>query len=507
MAIGIGPWIAPTLALICLILFSVFRLHANLKPIALIVSAGSIGGILATGFGFSYPSLYFLQPDLYNELLQNPLYFSASMMGLALAAGGFGAALANIFEHKLLVEEQLSFPIGQLVYKMISIGTHLKKAYQLLIGFVVTTLFCAIQDGFLFLKGIVPKQIALFNSFQWHFFTIPRLTFDLWPMAWAIGFIAGHMITIPLAVGAITHIILVKPLHATWFSFLKEVEFSFAFCSGMVLYGAVASFFGLPRLLEQLWRSWRFEQPNRKIFSYSTMDFLELILSICIAIIFLRFYDFSFASLCFLLFFTALFTYQIMVIAGKIGLAPLGRFATFVMVPAMFLFKLSLKQTVIVATFVEVCGGVAADILFGRKTARMAAIDATTIKRYQYLGLLTSAVAVGGVFWFITTTIPLGSDQLFAYKAQSRQLLIDAKQFDYYVLALGGLFSFCLQYMKVNPILVLGGLLMPINLSMALIFGGILSFVVKEKEEWEPFWSGVFAANSLWMVVRTVIGI
>ncbi len=222
--------------------------------------------------------------------------------------------------------------------------------------------------------------------------------------------------------------------------------------------------------------------------------------------LFLRYFQFSFASILFLYVASFACVYQIAIIAGKIGLAPLGRFATFVMVPAMLFFQLNLIQIVFVATFVEICGGVAADILFGRKMARLGNIDRRTIALYQYAGLIVSSLVVGIVFWFLIHQFQLGSPELFAYKAKTRQLLIHAHQFNYLVLLLGAVFSFCLKYVKVNPTLVLGGLLMPINISLGLIFGGFLTFLVADREEWDPFWSGVFASNSIWMLIRAIVG-
>ncbi len=113
------------------------------------------------------------------------------------------------------------------------------------------------------------------------------------------------------------------------------------------------------------------------------------------------------------------YTYQIVTIAEKIGLVLLGRFATFVMVTAMFLFNLDMVQLVFIATFVEICGGVATDILFGRKVARLSAIDHAQIKRYQYLGLVTSEFSVGLIFWLLINRLPLGSPELFEERTQA----------------------------------------------------------------------------------------
>jgi hypothetical protein len=175
------------------------------------------------------------------------------------------------------------------------------------------------------------------------------------------------------------------------------------------------------------------------------------------------------------------------------------------MVPAMLLVGLDSVQLIIIATFVEVCGGVAADALFGHKIAHELRIAPDTLKRYQYLGAFVSSIAAGIIFWLLITHFGLGTEQLFAQKAQARALLINARTFDWWVLALGGLFGLFIKQIKLNPALVLSGILMPFNLSIGLIAGGLLTLLSKDPEEWFPLWSGVFAANSVWMLVRTIL--
>ena len=121
------------------------------------------------------------------------------------------------------------------------------------------------------------------------------------------------------------------------------------------------------------------------------------------------------------------------------------------------------------------------------------------------MGLLISSACVGVVFWLLVRHFGLGSAQLFAYRAQSRQLLIHAKHFNYGVLAIGACFGFLLKRFKCNPMLVLGGLLMPINITLGLVVGGLFALLPKDREEWYPFWSGVFAGNSIWMLIRTIL--
>jgi hypothetical protein len=135
----------------------------------------------------------------------------------------------------------------------------------------------------------------------------------------------------------------------------------------------------------------------------------------------------------------------------------------------------------------------------------LAGIQSKVMMRYQYLGILVSSLTVGIVFWLLINHFHLGSPELFAQKAQGRQLLIGAKQFDIYVLFLGIAFGWILSKIKINPTLVFGGLLMPMNISLGLIVGGFLTRFTKDRTEWEPFWSGVFASNSIWMLLKAII--
>ena len=98
IATPIGPWIDPTIALLTLLMLTLLRTQATSKTIALVTVAGSIGGIMATGIGFSFPTLYFLDPDYFNHLLASPGPFITLLASLSFAAGGFGLIIADLFE-------------------------------------------------------------------------------------------------------------------------------------------------------------------------------------------------------------------------------------------------------------------------------------------------------------------------------------------------------------------------------------------------------------------------
>jgi len=517
MAIPIGPWIAPTLTLMGMLFFSLFSMPKTKKitQIILATCAGSVGGILANAMAFYFPTFYFLDKSLFNVWMAYPFAFSLMLSVLGFVSGWFGIWVANLLEHKFLVQEKLAFPIGQLVHKTVIAQGQVRKAFELVVGFLSTTVFCFFQDGLFGFRGVIPKSVSLLSSQFIGVVKIPAVKLDIWPMLWALGFVTGHVIAFPIAVGVIAKVLLVGPLNRLVFAQVPSLQFVLTFSSGMVLFGAVAGFISTPK---SLWKAAK--NIVRSVFNKSNKTrtsgqesicyarFIEFFLLAVPMILFLTYFRFSFIAQVYLVSFTFICAYQIANIAGKIGLAFMGRFATFVMVPALFLFSLNFLQIAILVTFVGICGGVATDILFGRKLALLANIPIKKIKIYQYLGLAVSCLCIGLVFWLLISHFGLGSDVLFAYRAQNRWLLIrtlrNAKSFNCYVLFLGFIFGYVLKKMKVSPMLVLGGLFMPVNISLGLVLGGLGAMLTKKKEEWFPFWSGVYASNSIWMLIRAM---
>jgi hypothetical protein len=524
MATPIGPWIAPTLVIFSLMLIKIInkKLLSSHNQI-LQVTGSSVGGILATALGFSLPTLYFLDPILFKSWLQYPLFFSCIITFLSLSAGLFAFWVANIFEDKFIIQQNLNFPIGQMVYKMICAQNQFKKAKQLIVGFISTIFFCIFQEKLFGFKNIISKSITITKPISYYFLKIPEIRFDLFPTYWAIGFITGEIIAFPLLAGALSKVFIVDVINNQFFQHVTNTSFMLAFCSGLVLSGAIFGFFDMPKNLWNIIKNINSKTPSFKLNSWvlpiptfkkenikSFVNFLNqyqiifLFIVLLINFLFLDFFNFSMMLQSYLMIFTFICTYQIVAIAGKIGLAQLGRFATFVMVPAMFIFNLDFIQLTIIATYVEICGGVATDILFGRKIGQLSEMSKTKLKQYQLLGIIITSLIVGFIFWLLISNLTLGSSELFAQRAQARALLINAVSFDRYVLIIGFIFGLILKKIKVNPMLTLGGLLMPFNISLGLIAGGLSSKLLKDKEKWEPFWSGVFASHSIWMIVQAI---
>ncbi len=520
MATPIGPWIGPTLVLMGGLLFRIFGLHRQQTGLSLVVVGASIGGILATAFGFSFPALYFADKEGFNALMANPVQFSLFVSICAAVSGWFGIWVASLEQKPLLEKQALPFPIGQLLYKMIYIQNQARKGFELLMGFIVTILYGIAQVGIAGFRSIIPTTLKVSSACQYGVFAVPgiSLTLDIMPMLLAIGFITGHLIAVPLLVGALGKILLVDPINRLFFSAVSSQDFMLAFCSGLVFSGTISSFMKLPKMITQGIKKVRGGSfyphstslhvgpvDNGMFQSLSVSTLLEGALCITALSAFFFYCGIPVLAQLFVISMAGICIYQVSVIAGEVGLAPLGRFATFVMVPAMLLFSIDYRAIVVIATFVEASSGVAADVLFGRKIGMLANISQTRVRLFQYLGLILSCVVIGIVFWILIQALGLGSPALCAYKAQSRQLLIQVNSFNYTVLCIGLLAGYGLSFTKINPALVLGGLLMQLPTSLGLIAGGFLAKAFSDPEQWHPLWSGVFAANSIWMLISALM--
>jgi hypothetical protein len=203
---------------------------------------------------------------------------------------------------------------------------------------------------------------------------------------------------------------------------------------------------------------------------------------------------------------TGVYAYQIVLMMGRVGLAPLGRFATFVMVPGLLCFSYSAFQATCVAAFAEIACGVAACVASG---LRVAHCEGKEIERkiyiYQSIGLLISALLVGVFLHLFVMRWGLGTAPLIAHRAQARALLVRAHEMHIPGLFLGALIGLLLHQFHCNSTLVLTGIFMPLDGALLLIAGGLISSLDKRSEQHVPFWSGIFTTSSLWTMLRALL--
>lgn len=528
MATMIGPWIAPTLVLIAGFILKAKSTHQKNQLLVLVQTVGSVGGIVATAVGFTIPTLYFLDQPLFNNWLNSPLSFCIFIAIICISAGGLGIWLARTFANKMICKANLSFPVSQLIHKTITSQSQSKQLKSMLSGFFLTGFFCFLRDGFSFgkilqIKKLIPNKDIFFLSSIFG----KELHVTLMPMYWAIGFIAGTSITMPLLIGMLSKYIILYPLnnHAYYLPFklfptLSISSFTMAFCSGLVLSEVISGFLNYPNIILNSIKSYSgykyfhqfkstknfiqqlFEKINcpQKLFA-KLLPNIEVILVLTITTILLSYYNFSLLTQIFMIILTIIATYQISYLGGQIGLVQFGRFATFVMIPTILLFKLDSFQIVLLCVFVGICSATATDLLFDYKVGQLCNITFQRIHRYQWLGLIITSLSLGLILWLLFTNLQLGTAELFAQRGKSRALLIQSINLNWVVVFFGFLYGLILKKLKISPTMAFGGILMPNGLTIGLVTGALASLLTKNRKDHFPFFSGIFSGESIWLIV------
>jgi len=521
MATPVGPWIEPIVALFMLLLVrgvSLFskRIEAaqGTRVACLVTVSAGVGGAVATAFGFSFPTLYFLDKALFNSWMASPYYVAFFAFGITIACGLLAFFLVNYLEEKTLNDPAMPFPIGQMVGRVLSAAQEIRHSVMLVIGFVSTFIFSIVQ----WIWQLIPQTMTIFSGASISLFRLPVLAVqtNLVLIFLAIGFIAGSLLVVPLIVGIFSKILLLEPLQKLFFPQMLFKTFLIAFAGGIMLQEALLSLLKLPplvlggaRWVIAWWKRDRItaqgDATTIESVKAGIRSFWWVILIFGVGVAYFSYYCFSIPSQFYLYLFTIVCVQQALVIGGKAGMAPMGRYATFVMLPGLLLFQYSYTQAMMVSLFVWLVGMLTVDLFFGRVAGRMVKIDRRSIITFQAIGLVLSALLVGPICWLLINTFGLDSPELCAQRAQARALLVTAWQFDPIVLLMGAAFGFILQRLKINPILVFTGLVIAEQFSLLLIAGGALALLVRDRAEWEPFWSGVFAAGSLAMLIRIFV--
>jgi hypothetical protein len=519
IATMVGPWIAPTIVLICHILLAGMR-NGKKKTTTLvsIQAIGAGGGIIATGIGFAFPMLYFLDPATFKTLMANPWQFCLLLSLLCLLAGGLGLLLGNYLTTSLVDEQALPFPVSNLTTQIATTDSSSEQTGMLLGGIIGTGVLCTLRDGLWAFKGIIKKT----------YYAAPSLlgkeaAFSIWPILWAIGFSVGLPITIPLVIGMIAKYVIVLPLsqHALHlpFSLFKPLEpetFAIAFCSGLV---ACELILQIPGFIKKLFSR---KRASTKHDLHAKLQTLLLNLTSAIrswspvtigvssalligSMVFLHIYQFSIATQLLLLIFSGIAVLSICTIGGKIGMIPFGRYSTFIVVPLFLLFSLSPLQATIVCVFFNIAAAAASDLLFDIKSADLVGISRRKMYRYQWIGLIGSALCIGIVLWLLFSNLELGTEALFAQRSKAKALLLQSLNLDTTIVFLGICFGWVLKRFKINSTMVFGGLVMPNSVTLGLLIGSLGTLLVEKQERWAPLCAGILAADSLWVMATILL--
>lgn len=377
LATGLGPWIGPMIVMMVRLggSFSFKRLES--RTIALITITASFGGAIATGIGFSLPTLYFIDPALWASWMAAPLWFCALMAVLVLSAGILGIRIAKHAVPALL-HDATPFPVSAAVTSAIASSYGPLEA-----GIFGGGILCAMATGC--------------ANYFW--------ALGLSPVCWAAGFLAGTSIVMPMLVGMAGKYVVVAPL-GQCYPALSTLDVTFALCSGLLVSSFIKPFV---------------YHPMRSIVSLraTTLAVLRktdlwsgvLVAGLC------YYFNMSLAGVCFFAIILVPLLRHLGDLAAHTGLATYGRYMTIAMIPLMCIPGVSGVSVVIACTLIGIAGGVLVDSLFSYKIAQQCGIDEPTLRRAQYYGVAITAMSIGVLIWLLCTHFTLGVSPLIDRKS------------------------------------------------------------------------------------------
>lgn len=493
MSISVGPWISPVIILICNLLFFKFRIYnLNIEnkhvSLTMMQLSPSLGGIVCTAIGFTLPTLYFLDKSAFLDQLhhhQLQLFIGLGITTIFSCLWGF--CIASLFTNRMTSSNDYQLPIPKLYWNIIK---ELDTS--------VETFFL---KGFLSSLGILGiLKILIYNQ-------ILKPSIHIFPSMTTIGFAMGKRILSSLICGLCLKFIVIPKV---FFPQQPPSEIS------NILFLITASVICLDLLLsvilfaiKTLYKRFFYCQ-DEKPFKQSTLANLDIksnynatfgLLFLTTSIFFITYLTTKVYLLVTFSLITSLFTtYEIMKFSATIGLAPFGRFTTFVMVPAIILFSPNNTNLVNLCLFIAISGACAVNILFNVKLGQLQSIPVSKIYKHHIFSILMVSTLSVFAFWILLNNFELGSAQLFAQRGQSRAILVQAQNLDTMYVLFGAAILLFIKVFKLSEMMVVGALMMPLQLSSSMLLGAVLSIIVGKTSHTEFFFSGVFSGETIFML-------
>lgn len=531
IATMVGPWIAPTLVLMIGIILKLRKGSSKpslVQQTILIQAIAAGGGAIATGIGFALPALYFLDPATFTRWVNDHSHFYTIISLMCLSAGCFGILFGRLFSKKITENKSLPFPVSQFTYQAATSQTDIKREHLFLSGTISAIGISFLRDGLLRFQGIIPKEIHFFQQILGK-----ELSFSIWPTLWAIGYTTGISVTLPLLVGVASKYLILDPLnyHSTYLSFsifqpFSHITFATAFCAGLVLAEVSLGIISQIKKIKPFIHNYLVNLSSlvatiKKVFKPAPRDTsapshwkhlslaiatIEPLIALISFFFLFSYFEFSLIEQASFLAFAGIATYEICHIGCEIGLVQYGRFSVFVMIPMILLFRINFIQITAVCVFFNICAATASDFLFDSKTGSYCNMDKSKLHLAQWLGLLATSLTIGLILHLLFTQLELGSAQFFAHRGRSKALLITSLNFNYYVVGIGLVYGLVLKRFKISPTMTLGGIIMPNNITIGLVIGGVISYVTRKMQiDLLPFFSGIFASETLWIIMTLLL--
>lgn len=485
---SMGPWFGPIFVVVCMALVIPFISRKWFQEHAMVtIATGSIGGMVGLCLGMTIPAFYFLHKGEFLTWIMTPVWFAGVISLLVFCAGLLAFFITYLIKDHFIGDDQLPFPVAKLVYDIVSLEQYAPEHQLMWIGVGISTLWNSILFAFRF-----ALQAFIMNL-------------QIIPLLFSVGFMAGHLVTIPAIIGIINRLIALDILHAYFFEEIPSKEFLVMFCLGMLVVQILYSFFlfiswflhrnddvGTMRVLIRL--------KDRLLDNFFGGVVIVLLSSILLCALGVHVYELLFVFPVLIL-----IALNVARIVGVIGIIDINGFVWCVLLPLLYCSDISSLNVLLVATFVTLCLGMVIDLIFSYKLTRLAQISYSYVLRYQMIAFFVVVITSGIVMWYYAQAFTEQSLSLVASDAQDLDSLINFGVFNYKIFMSGMLSGLLVLFSRQSLLGVVGLTLMIPYHSMWLIIAGAISFLVVDRRKLYPLWFGVYAAHAFWMIVWAIL--
>lgn len=491
MSTQLGPWVAPIFVVVCMVLAMPLTSKNWFKKYVIVtIAAGSIGGMVGTCLGLTWPAFYFLHERAFELSIKSPLVFASSISLFIFCAGLPAFLTAYFFKNYLIVRRKLPFPMSKLIHDIVYIEDARSSQIMMAQGLLASSAW----NVLLFAQRVFLQQYLL--------------SLHMIPMLISIGFVAGRFSTVSLLIGMVSRRLSLYARNQYFIS-SPDKEFIVTFCSGVFLaliISQVVSYFMKNKGNEyQAFTLSGFVSTVMRLCN-SKYSFFMLVGCLVVPMMFLKAWSVSWMAQAYLFLVLLLISYYVCVIVAKIGVIDLSVFVWLILLPLSYLYSGNqLTSVVCVSVFSMLCIGLVVDLLFSYKLAELSNISYERILRYQILGFAVAMMSSGFIVWWYLHNFTLGSFDLLAQSAQEFNVMIQFGTYDHSVVIVGFVFGLIIRLIVPEPLVVVGAMLMPTSVTFWLVFAGAFSYFIKNSQRFYPFWFGVYASHALWMMILALI--
>lgn len=485
MTTELGSWIAPMFVVVCMALMMPFFDARWFKKHAVItIATSSVGGMVGTCLGLSFPSFYFLHKHLFLQWIAQPWMLLLIICSFVICAGAFAFMVAYLIKDIILARPTSRFPMVHLVHNVIFVET--QKMAQVLM--VIGIGFASMWNIFIAMThAVVSVFLAQINAI---------------PMLMSVGFVTGIVIAPAMLLGLFTRICIIDILQQNIVTTASTQMFLITFASGML----IAWF------LVFLYKMCNFQKIKHVLSIRVLMQAVSwqakygyMVGIFAIAMLLLSLWGVSSLAQWYVMAVLILLSWYVGLIIAEVGAIEVDNYVWFILLPLIYFSSISSLAIIAIAVFTTLCLGLVVDAVFSYKLAQLANIQFSTVFRYQILACLIAAFSAAIFFFIYSKYFDLASLSVFFAKVRELDDIIQFGQFDYRVVVCGMAYGLLIRVVTTELLVVIGSVVMTPALSCWLIISGAIAHFVRNREQYYPLWFGVYAGHSLCLMIKAFL--